>query len=278
MYLTLLFGINNYSHGKNGAFSWPGIKICVDWFLARQHPIKVFVPIERCQQCPDPDVLDSLKRADILVEIPVGYNDDLCVIEAARQKKAVIVSNDQFREEKRLNAIQRLDRLPFVFVNDLFLPADPLGRPGLVLEEFLQEPPEHGIYNGFSAKTRNQQKHQRYGSLKNHHGPFSSSAHHRLSLQATTSLPLEQSKIVSNDLTNLSTTGANVQQYNNYQLSNHRQDNNHLYRHQLEKSISAVYSGTSSGGSNANNFKERDLQNLGRRNGKALYRTRSHNV
>lgn len=223
-------------------------------------------------------MLDFLREADILVEIPVGYNDDLCVIEAARQKKAVIVSNDQFREEKRLNAIQRLDRLPFVFVNDLFLPADPLGRPGLVLEEFLQESPKYGIHNCcFSSKTRNQQKYQRYGSLKNHNSPFSSSAHHRLSLQATTSLPLEQSKIVTNDLTNLS-TGANVQQYNNYQLSNHRQDNHHFHRHQLEKSISAVYSGTSTGGVNANNSKERDLQNLGRHEKQALCRTRSHNI
>lgn len=179
------------------------------------------------------------------MEIPIGYNDDLCVIEAARTNKAAIVSNDQFREEKRLHAIQRLDRLSFVFVDDLFLPADPHGRPGLSIEEFLQEPPESNLHNSCLTRTKSnhQQKYQRYGSLKNHSSTYFPSAHHRLSLQATSSLPIEQSKIKSNDF-NYSSTGGNIQQYN-YQSSNQRQDSSH--RRKLEKSTSAVYTGTSDG-------------------------------
>lgn len=205
-----------------------------------------------------------------MVEIPTGYNDDLCVIEAARQNKAVIVSNDRFREEKRLNAIQRLDRISFVFVDDLFLPADPHGRPGLSIEEFLKEPPDCYLHNGFSARMKSQQRYQRYGSLKNHNSTCFPNAHHRLSLQATSSLPIEQSRIMSNDLS-YSSKGGNVQQ-NNYQIGNQRKDSSHTRK--LEKSVSAVYAGTSG----ANSSKERDLLNFIRPKNKDLCRTKSHNI
>lgn len=260
------------SHGKNGSFSWIGIKICVDWFMNRGHKVKVFIPVDRCQQA-DLSILNYLQKNDVLVETPVGCNDDLFVIEAARQNNGVIVSNDLFREEKRLNVLQKfihLNRLPYVFVDDLFMPAkDPIGRSGPSLEEFLQEYPEQNTFTpNRQVRTKFNQRYQRYGSLKNQSSlQQCSNIHHRISLQSTTSCPKEQSRIISNDIRRQLSAG---------QPSNHH-PHSHNYKNQLDRSMSAAFTGVSSV---LNNSKEgNSSSSLARvQKNQALCRTRSHNI
>lgn len=144
------------SHGKDIEFSWLGIRICVDWFRDRGHPVvKVFVPENLCRQASDImmqekqnnlgtlTILEYLTQINALVKTPAETNDDLFLIEAARLNSGVIVSNDRFRDEVKLNQewYQYVwqNRLPYVFVDDLFIPAnDPLGRTGPSLEQFLR--------------------------------------------------------------------------------------------------------------------------------------------
>lgn len=130
------------SHGRDAAFSWLGIKICVDWFLSREHKVRVFVPSDRCNSA-EPSIIDYLNEHDALIKTPTGCNDDLFVIEAARLSNAIIVSNDLFRDESRFNveveSFIYSHRLPYIFVDDLFIPAkDPLGKAGPDLSDFLK--------------------------------------------------------------------------------------------------------------------------------------------
>lgn len=141
--------------------------MCVDWFYSRQHRVKVFVPTERCHNTSsDEAVLNYLYNIDALVETPTGCNDDLFVIEAARRNCGVIVSNDLFRDEKRFNdELQRfiyLNRLPYVFVDDLFIPAnDPRGRSGPTLDEFLRDRPDQSSSSAIvTGNINNNQQHQ----------------------------------------------------------------------------------------------------------------------
>lgn len=184
------------SHGKDAAFSWPGIKICVDWFLARGHRVKVFVPSYRCQLA-EPSIVDHLTEHDALIKTPDGCNDDLFVIEAAVQSDAIIVSNDLFRDESRFNAYAknfiRSHRLPYIFVDDLFIPAkDPLGNKGPNLDEFLSNQPQK---ESFHSKLTRAKSHQRNGPPMRQHPP---SSHHR-SLQASRSLPLQTPRLGAQD-------------------------------------------------------------------------------
>jgi len=127
-------------------FSWQGIKICVDWFRRRQHKVRVFVPVEKCDSHGSPaiaGIVNYLTQIEALIKTPSGCSDDMFIIEAARQSNGIIVSNDLYRNEKRSNTdLKRhvsLNRLPYIFVDDLFIPAnDPLGRTGPSLDEFLR--------------------------------------------------------------------------------------------------------------------------------------------
>lgn len=162
MSINLSTGLNISRHGKGASFSWPGIKICVQWFHSRKHYVKVFVPEDRCIIA-DESVLAYLNGIDALISTPRGHNDDLFVIQAARETKGnngIIVSNDQYRDEKGLdNELRRfidLNRLPYVFVDDIFIPAqDPRGRSGPSLKEFLKESPKTGTHRGL-YRQRNQ--------------------------------------------------------------------------------------------------------------------------
>lgn len=161
------------THGLDLIFSWPGIKICVDWFATRGHKVKVFVPEDKCFPKNDP-VICYLIESNALIKTPEGCNDDNFIIEAARLNNGIIVSNDQYRDEKRLkydlqNFIYN-NRLPYIFVEDMFIPAlDPLGRSGPTLDEFLQHMPPGTIHKRLSLGKSNQR--------------------HR-HLQSTTSLPV----------------------------------------------------------------------------------------
>lgn len=104
------------------------------------------MPVDKCDTHGSPttaNIVKYLQQVDALIKTPLGCNDDMFIIEAARQSNGVIVSNDLFRNEKRSNTDLRrfisLSRLPYIFVDDLFIPAnDPLGRTGPILDKFLR--------------------------------------------------------------------------------------------------------------------------------------------
>lgn len=146
------------SHGRDVEFSWTGIKICLDWFLKRKHKTKVIIPANKCDRAVKDTIAESvltyLNSQDALVKTPSGSNDDLYVIESAKYNEGVIVSNDLFRDEKRLNDEMsnyiNQNRLPYAFVDDLFVPAhEPLGRTGPSLDEFLRS-----TYSSFNSHNK----------------------------------------------------------------------------------------------------------------------------
>lgn len=184
--------------------------------MRRQHKVKVFVPIDRCNRAMGDPIADSvmsyLTNLDTLVKTPAGSNDDYYVIEAARHNAGVIVSNDLFRDEKRFNQelqeFIHLNRLPYVFVDDLFIPAnDPRGRSGPTLDEFLTcdvlNTNGLGIHSTHYSRVNRPRSYQRYQrgavSLKNCRSNYASNSGNKLnnnlqrrSLQLTRSLPMDQ--------------------------------------------------------------------------------------
>ena len=145
-------------HGNQQIFSCRGIKICVEFFLARGHnDITVFVPMWRSEK-PRPEspiteqeILEDLARRDILKFTPSRWSgnrhivcyDDNFIVGLAEKNKGIVVSNDSFRDLHSKNPLWRetIDQrtLGYIFCGDLFMPADdPLGRWGPSLDDFLR--------------------------------------------------------------------------------------------------------------------------------------------
>lgn len=152
------------SHGNKEVFSCRGIKICVDWFVARGHTeITVFVPKWR-KEAPRPDnpitdqdILGELERDRYLVFTPsrlVGGKrmvcyDDRYILRLAAENDGIVVSNDNYRdlaqENPEFKKVVEERILMYSFVNDRFMPPDdPLGRTGPTLENFLRIQPRKG--------------------------------------------------------------------------------------------------------------------------------------
>lgn len=137
----------------------------------------MFVPDDKCQLDADHQhqkhIITYLNKLNALVLTPAGHNDDYFIIEAARPNNGVIVSNDLFRDEKKydeeLKEFIRLNRLPYIFVDDLFIPAqDPLGRSRRpFLDEFLkvgsnQSTSQYRFNNSNHKKLNRANSYQRY--------------------------------------------------------------------------------------------------------------------
>ena len=135
-------------------FSAEGISICVDYFRKRGHKeIIVFVPAFRSKKSRSdkPEILERLNREGILKYTPCkqidgrAHNsyDDRFVVQCAALMKAIIVSNDNYRdllqEDCTLKNVIDNRVLKYVWVgNTLMFPPDPLGKNGPSLEQFLQ--------------------------------------------------------------------------------------------------------------------------------------------
>lgn len=164
MIYHILLLIFIFSHGNKEVFSCRGIKICVDWFVARGHTeITVFVPKWR-KEAPRPDnpitdqeILGELERDRYLVFTPsrlVGGKrmvcyDDRYILRLAAENEGIVVSNDNYRdlaqENPEFKKVVEERILMYSFVNDRFMPPDdPLGRTGPTLENFLRIQPRKG--------------------------------------------------------------------------------------------------------------------------------------
>jgi len=149
------------SHGNKTTFSCKGIKICVDWFKAKGHKdITVFVPKwhkERAEPSHLPpkesggrEILLELETERLLTFTPsrqvdgkrIICHDDRYILNLATETGAVVVSNDSYKEfvneKPGFKKVIEERILPFLFVNDRFMPPDdPLGRNGPSLDSFL---------------------------------------------------------------------------------------------------------------------------------------------
>jgi hypothetical protein len=91
------------SHGNhNGIFSSVGIKLVVDYFKNKGHKdIKAFVPRfrENHANTKNPEILKALEKEGILIFTPSRSYDDGFILETAKLKNAVIVSNDNYKDK-----------------------------------------------------------------------------------------------------------------------------------------------------------------------------------
>ena len=150
-------------HGKPvGTYSCRGIQICVEWFRERGHrDIIVFVPKWR-KEASKVDMpitsqksLEEMEKKGHVVFTPsrqvngkriVCHDDRYILNRAVSCPEAIVVSNDMYREfiNEKLEFKKVIeDRLlPYVFVNDTFMPPDdPLGKGGPNIESFLRTKP-----------------------------------------------------------------------------------------------------------------------------------------
>lgn len=260
------------SHSNDASFSWLGIKLCVDWFRSRQHYVKAFVPQDKCQLA-DETIFSYLRHIDALVRTPTGCNDDMFIIEAARQSNAVIVSNDLFRDEKRFNdELERfihLNRLPYVFVGDLFIPAnDPRGRSGPKLQDFLSADfVEHGYVQHHKRLLCSTKSHQRYQRKKEYSSNQQYNTNQRNPIHSTRSLPIEQDRAIVADSNHQPTTCANQQRPPRYQKFNPGMEHD---TRGVRRTTSVVYPNPDAKGS--------DVQSMIGLGKTALCRTKSHNL
>lgn len=136
-----------FAHGNHQSFSARGLQICLEYFIERGHEV-VIVATEKRMIAEDREICKRLSDFKCLVWAPKratnGYShyDDNFIINYAITKKAIVVSNDRFRDLRTPETEEQIrDRtLSFMFVNDTFLPAtDPKGRGDpTTLDEFLR--------------------------------------------------------------------------------------------------------------------------------------------
>ena len=101
-FLFLKFIFKFDSHGHDGVFSSVGIKLVVDYFKNKGHKdIKAFVPRfrENHENTRNPEILKELEKERILVFTPSRSYDDGFILETAKLKNAVIVSNDNYKDK-----------------------------------------------------------------------------------------------------------------------------------------------------------------------------------
>ncbi|KAL3859898.1 hypothetical protein ACJMK2_010082 [Sinanodonta woodiana] len=169
------------SHGNGKVFSCRGIEICVNYFQKRGHKVMAFVPRWRTYRpttenpIKDQEVLQKLQEDGSLVYTPsrrigtrlIASYDDRFILELAEHEDGIIVSNDLYRdlmfEKASWKRIIEERLLLYSFAGDLFMPpADPLGRCGPSLDEFLKKPMHTRIPLGYMNRGGNQHSPRKY--------------------------------------------------------------------------------------------------------------------
>jgi len=157
--MIVLDGSNICLHyGKGDDFVTEALTTVYQWFAPRGYDVVMILPQSRksklmgAKRWAEVEKLNDFEKANILYYSPSKKTDerswdcydDRYIIEFAARKKAIVVSNDYYREILKENnpefKEQIRDRvLPFTFVRDIFMPPeDPKGRNGPRLNEFLR--------------------------------------------------------------------------------------------------------------------------------------------
>jgi len=113
------------SHGRiDGVFSSVGVKLVVDYFKNKGHKdIKAFVPHfrENHANTKNPEILKALEKEGILVLTPSRSYDDGFILEAAKLKNAVIVSNDNYKDKIFEEEYREITEKKQVYLKKIFL-------------------------------------------------------------------------------------------------------------------------------------------------------------
>ncbi|ETN67937.1 hypothetical protein AND_000238 [Anopheles darlingi] len=141
-----------YSHLNGKAFSVKGLQLCINYFKKLGHEVSAVVPQYKMKrfQSTDQDLLNKLCEQGLVVLAPSktlpgqcsSSYDDRLILRIAEQFDAAIISNDNFRDllhcspEWRQIITTRV--IGYTWVKDcFFLPDDPYGRQGPLLQEIL---------------------------------------------------------------------------------------------------------------------------------------------
>ena len=125
-------------------FSVKRLVIAYQFFEEKGHKVAIFLPRKMFESAKseDQEILTDLEERDVLFFVQDLAYDDLMIIKYADQKKAIVISNDKFREILEANPEwedQILKRtLQFTWAIDTFMVAsDPFGRNGPSLDQIL---------------------------------------------------------------------------------------------------------------------------------------------
>lgn len=268
-------------HGNNDRFSWMGVKLCADWFLQRGHDVFIFMPEPKCRSENEEEnkIIKYLQDLKLLIPTPAGCSDDLFILEVATKNDGIVVSNDQFRDEKKNNEryskkfVDRI-RLPFTFCHDTFIP-NPYPLPyGRGLDEFLKFSSDlvRSISDKSYQKNRRKWTSSKWCSPGAAQGQPSSlqpgnkpwNHQERTRLRATTSLPVGVQTIVNsrpklmrttsnccgdvnfekssvNQISNINTEDGSVERGKSKLASIQSYDNNSTKNSQLEYYLSKLF-------------------------------------
>ncbi|CAG7823223.1 unnamed protein product, partial [Allacma fusca] len=145
-----------WGHGNDQEFSYKGIVLCADYFRARGHSVKAFVPRQHQHLIPR-DIVDELVRDEVLVFTPsrqpgnqgkrITAYDDRFIVQYAVCTGGVVISNDNFNDlyseqlSWRDTITNRVLQHTWISKDILMFQLDPMGRKGhLTLDEFLKFP------------------------------------------------------------------------------------------------------------------------------------------
>jgi hypothetical protein len=145
-----------WGHGNDQEFSYKGIVLCADYFRARGHSVKAFVPRQHQHLIPR-DVVDELVKDEVLVFTPsrhpgnlgkrITAYDDRFIVQYAVCTGGVVISNDNFNDlyneqpTWRDTITNRILQHTWISKDILMFQLDPMGRKGhLTLDQFLKFP------------------------------------------------------------------------------------------------------------------------------------------
>lgn len=146
-----------FQHGKNDRYSAKGLLLVYQYFVNRfgytNDEITIVNKYSKNMSEEDKAIVEGLYKINVLVYSPsrivggrlICSDDDLFVLNMAKEKNGIVVSLDQFRDaysntrDKEIKDVIKHRILQFAFKGDeIMFPSDPLGPHGPTLDEFLK--------------------------------------------------------------------------------------------------------------------------------------------
>jgi len=124
------------ANGRGGIFEWRGLRLCVEYFVARGVALSAIAAVVNENRWDPEDAnLAWLDARHLVAWTPTAKDDDLFVLTAAADQTAWVVTNDRWNDHGR-NSRQARDAvrrrtIRFSWMRGVFAPAaDDLGRFG----------------------------------------------------------------------------------------------------------------------------------------------------